>query len=167
MVEARILTKLRWLSSEYIEFYLCWSILAEKLAVTLTMDLVTDITTGAKRSAMPDTLNLLLPFWSLFWTFLLLLYIDWPYGHDVVFIYPDYNPVLTILIRNGLIIIFLQVLSYQVEWCLPWMWIYCLNIPWLRPEFWRSWGDYPLNTLSFIFVGAYWLKNLLLLWLWT
>ena len=46
MVEARMLTKLGGLSAEYIDFYLWWSILDEKLAVPLTMDLVTDIRTG-------------------------------------------------------------------------------------------------------------------------
>ena len=62
MVEARILTKLGGLSDEYIAFYSWWSILAEKLAVHLTMDLVTNITTGAKGSKIPNFWNLLLPF---------------------------------------------------------------------------------------------------------
>ena len=56
---------------------------------------------------------------------------------------------LTIFLRTGLIPIFWQVRSYQFEWYLTWRWMYCLNIPWLRPECWRSWGGYPLNTLIF------------------
>ena len=31
--------------------------------------------------------------------------------------------------------------SYQVKWCLPLRWIYCLNILWLRPECWRGLGS--------------------------
>ena len=61
MFYAIMLTKLGGLSAEYIAFYLWWRILAEKLAVNITMDLVTDITTGAKGSTMPNTLNLLIP----------------------------------------------------------------------------------------------------------
>ena len=34
------------------------------------------------------------------------IYINSPYGYDVIFHYPDYNPVLTIFIKTGLIIIF-------------------------------------------------------------
>ena len=48
MDAAVMLTKLEGLSAEYIAFYLWWRILAEKLAVNMTMDLVTEITTGAK-----------------------------------------------------------------------------------------------------------------------
>ena len=55
-----MLTKLGGISAEYINFYLWWSILAEKLAVNLTMDLVNDITTGAKGSTIPNALNFLL-----------------------------------------------------------------------------------------------------------
>ena len=61
------------LSSEYINFYSWWIILAEKLAVPLSMDLVTDITTGGKGSTMPNTLNFLLPLLSLSWNYLLSL----------------------------------------------------------------------------------------------
>ena len=60
MVEARMLTKLGGLSAEDIDFYLWWSILAEKLAINLTMYLVTDIATGAKGSTISNTLNLIL-----------------------------------------------------------------------------------------------------------
>ena len=47
--------------------------MAEKLAVPLGMDLVTEITTGGKRSTIPNTLKFLLPFLYLYWTCLLLL----------------------------------------------------------------------------------------------
>ena len=48
MIEAIRLKILEGLSAEYIDFYLWWSILAEKLAVPLNMYIVTDITIGAK-----------------------------------------------------------------------------------------------------------------------
>ena len=73
MVEARMLTKLGGLSAEDIDFYLWWSILAEKLAINLTMYLVTDIATGAKGSTISNTLNLILTLWYLSCNFLHLL----------------------------------------------------------------------------------------------
>ena len=48
MIEAIRLKILEGISAEYIDFYLWWSILAEKLAVPLNMYIVTDITIGAK-----------------------------------------------------------------------------------------------------------------------
>ena len=47
--------------------------MAEKLDVPLSVDLVTDITTGGKGSTIPNTLNFILPFLSLSWTCLILL----------------------------------------------------------------------------------------------
>ena len=62
MVESRMLTKLGGISAECHIFYLWWIIVAEKLAVPMTMDLVTEISTGEKGSTITNTLNLLLPF---------------------------------------------------------------------------------------------------------
>ena len=47
--------------------------MAEKLAVTMSMDLVNGITTGTKGSTMPNNLIFIPPFLSLSWTCLSLL----------------------------------------------------------------------------------------------
>ena len=44
-----------------------------KNAVPLSMELVTDITTGGKGSTMPNTLKFITTFLSLYWTCLLIL----------------------------------------------------------------------------------------------
>ena len=48
MLEARRLNILGGISAEYIDFYLWWNILDETIACPMSMDIVTDITTGAK-----------------------------------------------------------------------------------------------------------------------
>ena len=53
-VRFRNVDKVGELSAEYIAFYSWWSILAEELAVHLTMDLVTDITTGERFNNSKD-----------------------------------------------------------------------------------------------------------------
>ena len=73
MLKAKRLKNLDRLYSEYIDLFSWWSISAEKLAVTMSIDLVTDIANGAKGSTIPNTLNFLLPFLSLSWTCLSLL----------------------------------------------------------------------------------------------
>ena len=61
MVEAIMLTKLGGYLLNTLLF-ICGGSSWPKIAVTLTMDLLTDITTGTKGSTIQNTLNLLLPF---------------------------------------------------------------------------------------------------------